>query len=146
MADIHHFKDFSIVDGDIRINVDMSRFSNQFNEAQRELDSMVMTSMEPYMPFLTGAFTNATKTLSAAMVGTGWVCGGVPPMGRFLYEGKVMVGEKSRSAWAKESEKKVVVGKNLTYSNGRQSHWFDKAKRADKSMWVRETKKIAGGG
>ena len=146
MAKIHHFKDFSIVDGDIRINVDMSRFSDQFNEAQRKLDSMVMTSMVPYMPFLTGALINETKAVSASMVGTGEVCAGVSPQGRFLYEGKVMVGEKSRSAWAKKAEKKVVVGKNLTYSNGRRSHWYEAAEKAHGDSWIRRTKKIAGGG
>lgn len=146
MADIHHFKDFSIVRGDIEIHVKLSRFSAQFNEAQRELDSMVMTSMVSYMPFLTGAFINETKAVSAAMVGTGQVCAGVPSMGRFLYEGKVMVGEKSRSAWAKKAEKKVVVGKNLTYSNGRRSHWYEAAEKAHGDSWIRRTKKTAGGG
>ena len=146
MADIHHFKDFSIVRGDIDIHVKLNRFTDQFNEAQRRLDSMVMTSMVPYMPFLTGAFINETKAVSASMVGTGQVCAGVSPQGRFLYEGKVMVGEKSRSAWAKKAEKKVVVGKDLTYSNGRQSHWFEAAEKADKEMWIRVTKRTAGGG
>lgn len=146
MAEIHHFKDFSIVRGDIDIHVKLSRFTDQFNEAQRGLDSMVMTSMVPYMPFLTGAFIDETKAVSASMVGTGQVCAGVSPQGRFLYEGKVMVGEKSRSAWAKKAEKKVVVGKNLTYSNGRQSHWFEAAEKADKKTWIRVTKRTAGGG
>ena len=146
MANIHHFKDFSIVNGDIRINVDMDRFSDQFNEAQLKLDSMVMTSMIRFMPFQDGTFINETKAQSASMAGTGLVCAGVPPQGRFLYEGKVMVGERTRSAWAELGEKKVVTNKNLTYSNGRQSHWFEAAEKADKEMWVRVTKKIAGGG
>lgn len=146
MAKIHHFKGFSISEGDIRINVDMDRLSDQFNKAQLELDSMVMTSMVRFMPFQDGTFINETKAQSAAMAGTGWVCAGVPPMGRFLYEGKVMVGERTRSAWAELYEKKVVTNKNLTYSNGRQSHWFEAAEKADKKNWIRTTKKIAGGG
>ena len=146
MANIHHFKGFSIVNGDIRINVDMDRLSDQFNEAQLKLDSMVMTSMIRFMPFQDGTFINETKAQSASMAGTGLVCAGVPPQGRFLYEGKVMVGERTRSAWAKLGEKKVVTNKNLTYSNGRQSHWFEAAEKADKEMWVRVTKKNAGGG
>lgn len=146
MAKIHHFNGFSIVNGDVNIRVDLDPLSDRFNRAQYQLDSMIMTSMEPFMPFQDGTFINETKAASAAMAGTGVVCGGVSPQGRFLYEGKAMVGEKSRSAWAKKGEKKVTTGNNLTYSNGRQSHWFDAAKRADKRMWVRETKKIAGGG
>ena len=158
MAKIHHFKDFSIVDGDIRINVDMSRFSDQFNKAQRELDSMVMTSMEPYMPFLTGTFINETKAQSAAMMGTGWVCAGVPPMGRYLYEGKVMVDATTGKGPMKISKygetilrfrkgaKLKPTERNLTYSNARRSHWFEAAEKADKKMWIRVTKKTAGGG
>ncbi len=146
MAKIHHFEDFSIVQADVDIRVNMDRFSDQFNKAQYQLDSMIMASMVPRMPFVTGTFINETKAKSAAMAGTGVVCAGVPPHGRFLYEGKAMVGEKSRSAWAKKGERKVVTGKNLTYSNGRESHWFEAAKKADKDSWIREVKKIAGGG
>jgi hypothetical protein len=146
MAKIHHFNGFSISEGDIRINVDLDRLSDQFNEAQLKLDSMVMASMVRFMPFQDGTFINETKAQSAAMAGTGVVCAGVPPQGRFLYEGKVMVGERTRSAWAEQGEKKVVTNKNLTYSNGRQSHWFEAAEKADKKKWIRATKKIAGGG
>lgn len=146
MANIHHFEGFSVVSGDVQIHLKLSRFSAQFNEAQHRLDSMVMTSMVPYMPFLTGSFINETKAESAAMAGTGKVCAGISPQGRFLYEGNVMVGEKSRSAWAKKGERKVTIGKNLTYSNGRRSHWYEAAEKADSDSWIRVTKKIAGGG
>lgn len=132
--------------GDIQIHLKLSRLTKQFNQAQHKLDSMVMTSMVPRMPFLTGSFINETRAKSAAMAGTGEVCAGISPSGRFLYEGKVMVGERSRSAWAKKGEKKVTTEKNLTYSNGRQSHWFEAAKNADEDSWIRVTKRIAGGG
>ena len=146
MAKIHHFESFSIVRGDIDIHIDLSRFTDQFNAAQFELDSMVMTSMERFMPFQNGDFINETKAESASMAGTGQVCAGISPHGRFLYEGNAMIGEKTRSAWAKLGEEKVLSGKKLTYSNGRQSHWFEAAKKADKKRWVSVTKKNAGGG
>jgi hypothetical protein len=57
-----------------------------------------------------------------------------------------MIGEKSRSSWAKMGEKKVVTGRNLTYSGGAQAHWFDKAKEKDGDNWVKLVKKTAGGG
>lgn len=158
MAKIHHFDSFSIVNGDVNIRVNLDPLSDRFNRAQYQLDSMIMTSMEPFMPFQDGTFINETKAVSASMAGTGWVCGGVPPQGRYLYEGKVMVDAETGKGPMKISKfgeetlrfrkgaKLKPTDRNLTYSNGRQSHWFDAAKRADKSMWVRETKKIAGGG
>jgi hypothetical protein len=143
---IHHFENFSVVNDSIRIEVDMKRLENNFNKAQYVLDSAIMTSMEPYMPRRDGQLIAVTKGMSAALAGSGKVVAAAPPYGRFLYEGKVMIGEKSRSPWAKKGEKKVVTGRNLTYSGGGQAHWFDKAKAADGDSWVNLVKKTAGGG
>lgn len=142
---IHHFKSFSVVTDSVDIQVDMKRLENNFNKAQYALDSAIMTSMVPYMPRRDGQFINVTKGMSASMAGSGKVVAAAPPYGRFLYEGKVMVGEKSRSPWAKKGEKKVVTERNLTYSGGSQAHWFDKAKEKDGDKWVHVVKEIAGG-
>ena len=143
---IHHFENFSVVTDSISIEVDMKRLEDNFNRAQFALDSAIMTSMEPFMPRRDGQFINVTKGMSAAVAGTGKVVAAAPPYGRFLYEGKVMIGEKSRSPWAKKGEKKVVTGRNLTYSGGGRAHWFDAAKDADGDDWVKLVKKTAGGG
>lgn len=113
------------------------RLNHKLNLAQFKLDSEIMTSMVPFMPMQDGTFINITKAMSAARAGSGEVVAAAPPFGRFLYEGKVMVGIRSRSAWAQKGEKKVTTGKNLTYSNGRESHWFDAAKSRDKAHWVK---------
>lgn len=137
------------------IVVDPSRLEQQITRAQYELDSMVMTDMVPYMPFQTGQFINLTKAKSAAVAGTGRVCAGAPPFGHFLYEGKTMVDIKTGSPWARKGAKKVYVSQfsgktnaspNLTYSNGRQSHWFDAAKKDHGDEWKKKTKETAGGG
>lgn len=129
---------------------DLSRFENQYSKAQYKLDSMVMASMVPYMPMDTGTFINVTKAMSASIAGSGKVVAAAPPMGRFLYEGKVMLGERTHSAWAQKGEKKYVIERNLQYSKSAhpkaQSHWFEAAKKADGKKWVATTKKIAGGG
>lgn len=143
---IHHFENFTVITDSVSIEVDMKRLENNFNKAQYELDSAIMTSMVPYMPRRDGQFINVTKGMSAALAGTGKVVAAAPPYGRFLYEGKVMIGEKSRSPWAKKGEKKVVTGRDLTYSGGGQAHWFDAAKGADGDNWVNLVKKTAGGG
>lgn len=143
---IHHFKSFSVIADSVDIRVDMSRMEDNFNRAQFALDSAIMTSMVPFMPMQSGQFINTTKGMSAALAGSGEVVAAAPPSGRFLYEGKAMVGVKSRSAWAKKGEKKVLSGANLTYSNGRTSHWFEKAKAKDGESWNRLVKNTAGGG
>ena len=74
MSKIHHFKGFSVVDGDMKIKLNMDRFSRQYQEAQYLLDGMVMDSMVPFMPMITGDFINKTRARSSSMQGTGFVC------------------------------------------------------------------------
>lgn len=144
---IHHFDGFSIKRAGIDIKLDMSRVEDNYNKAQYALDSAVMTSMVPFMPMQKGQFINITKTESASIAGTGEVVAAAAPKGRFLYEGKVMIGEKSQSPWAKKGEKKVVTDRNIRYSKtGAQSKWFDAAKKKDCDSWVDTVKNIAGGG
>lgn len=131
----------------IELDVDLSRFEKQYEKAQYTLDSMVMTSMEPYMPLRTGVFRNVTKAMSAAIAGSGTVYAAAPPFGRFLYEGKVMVDEQTGSPWARPGARKIVTDKDLTYSNPKATpHWFETAKENHGESWVIAVKKEAGGG
>lgn len=135
---------------EIRMMIDSGRFEKQFTKAQYELDSMIMTDMVPYMPKETGTFINVTRGMSAAIAGSGKVVAAAPPMGRLLYEGKLMVGERTRSAWAAKGERKEVVEKKLDFSKHAhpkaQSHWFEAAKRDRGREWIKKEKKLAGGG
>lgn len=147
---LHHT--YKYKDKNIRaeMEINLGRFEGQYSKAQFQLDSMVMTDMIPFMPMDTGQFVNATRAMSSSIAGSGKVVAAAPPFGRFLYNGKVMVGKDTRSAWAKKGEKKVAIDKNLKYFQGRnpevQSHWFDPAKKKSQKKWVRITKNIAGGG
>lgn len=150
MSKTVHFKSFSIVQGDIKINLNLDRFSKQFQEAQYELDGNVMNSMIPFMPHNNGLFEDATRSASAAIQGSGAVYAAYGPFGRFLYEGKVMVGEESGSPFAKKGEKKVVTDRPLRFSKNHHpeatDHWFDPAKEKDLDKWIKQAKKTAGGG
>ncbi len=131
----------------VDMKIDLSRFEKQYRDAQFALDSTVMKDMVPYMPHDTGAFINVTKSMSASIAGTGKVVAAAPPYGRFLYEGKVMVGVDSRSPWARPAEKKEVIDKELKYSNPKATpHWFDTAKEKHGLSWLRLVKRKAGGG
>lgn len=154
-----HFKKYSIVQGDIKVSLDMSRFNVQYQRAQYKLDGEVMNSMIPFMPMEKGTFINVTRAASAAVQGSGQVYAAHGEQGRFLYEGKGMVGIESGSPWAKDGEKKVLVsqygGKTnakefLSYNHSAhpqaQANWFDAAKEVDLDKWVKEVKETAGGG
>ena len=145
----YHYKYKSkVIDGEITL--DLSRFETQFKDAQFKLDSMVMRDMVEFMPMDTGQFINVTKSMSAAIAGSGIVVAAAPPFGRFLYEGEVMEGVRSKSPWAKKGEKKQVTGRQIQYTKTKhpdaQSHWFEPAKKKNLKKWVRVTKKTAGGG
>lgn len=144
---MEHFKDISIVKGDIKVDISLDRFSKQFQEAQYWLDSQVMNDMVPFMPHNTGTFINVTRAQSAALAGSGVVIAAHAPMGRFLYMGKVMVDPETGSPWARKGAKKVVTEKPLNYSNPKAvPFWFDEAKRQHGQQWINGVKKRAGGG
>ena len=159
MSKIHHFKGFSVVDGDMKIKLNMDRFSRQYQEAQYLLDGMVMDSMVPFMPMITGDFINRTRVKSTSLQGSGKVCAAAAPYGRFLYEGKTMVDESTGSPYARLGAKKVLVSQfsgrtaakeNLEYTKQAhpraQAKWFDAAKRQYGATWIRKVKAQAGGG
>lgn len=144
-----HYGSFSIVEGGVTVQLDLSRLNKQMQQAQYWLDSQVMTDMIPYMPMQTGNFILRTKAISEAWAGTGKVCAGAAPMGRFLYEGKVMVDPVTGSPWARKGAKKVATDKPLKYTKtfhpAVQSHWFDAAKAIYGKSWIAGVKKIGGG-
>lgn len=156
---ITHFKGFSVVDGDIKIKLNLNRFDKQFQRAQYQLDGNVMNSMVPFMPMLTGDFVDVTRAASVAVQGSGKVYAAYGPAGRFLYQGKTMVSTVTGSTWATKGTKKVLVSQyrgktkakeDLQYTKTAypkaQAKWFDAAKKADGKSWIKQAKKTAGGG
>lgn len=159
MAKTTHFKGFSIIAGDLRVKLSLSRFDEQYKKAQYQLDGDVMNSMVPFMPMISGSFINTTRAASTAVQGSGQVYAAYGPQGRYLYEGKVMVDEVTGSPFARKGAKKVLVSQyagktaakeNIEYTHQAhpkaQDHWFDAAKAADGKKWVRRVKATAGGG
>lgn len=163
MSKTYHFKSFSIVDGEIEVKVSLSRFERQFQQAQYQLDGNVMNSMVPFMPHLIGTFINTTRAASAAIQGTGKVYAAFGPQGRYLYEGKVMVDSETGKGPYKiatgpdeyvlrfrKGAKLVATDRPLRYTKTHNpavtDHWFDAAKQRDGKEWVKNVKRIAGGG
>ena len=158
-----HFKSFSVVDGDVKVHINLSRFDKQFQKAQYALDGQVMNSMVPFMPMVTGQFIDVTRAASAAIQGSGGVYAGVGPQARYLYEGKVMVDSRTMKGPSKiptgpgeyvlrfrKGSKLIATMRPLKYSNTAHpqatDHWFEPAKKKDGFKWVNMVKRIAGGG
>lgn len=137
MNKIHKLDDLVVIRAGATLKVDTSRLERNMNKAQYALDSRVMTDMIPLMPMQTGNFIQRTVAQSASMAGTGKVVAGAAPFGRFLYYGKVMIGEVTRSPWAMSGEKKVVTDRNLRFSRPEaKAFWFEEAKKRHKDEWI----------
>lgn len=137
MSKTHKLKDVDIVRNGVRLHIDTDRLERNLNNAQYALDSRVMTDMIPFMPMQTGNFIQRTAAESAAMAGTGKVVAGAAPFGRFLYYGKVMVGELSGSPWAQAGERKIVTDRNLRFAKPEaRAFWFEEAKKRHKDEWT----------
>lgn len=130
-------------------NIKLDRIARNINKAQFMLDTQIMNDMKPYMPLVTGDFIQRTAAESMAIAGTGVVVAGAAPYGRFLYEGKVMVGVGSGSAYAKRGEKKVVTNKPLDFDKSAHpkavAKWFEAAKDNHGKSWLRLVNRIVGG-
>ncbi len=161
-----HFPGFSIVQGDIRVDLNMDRFSRQFQDAQTELDANVMNSMKPFMPHYNGTFIQQTQAASDAIRGSGMVYAAYTPggFGRYLYEGKVMVDAQTGKGPRKipmgpggdyilrfrKGARLVATERPLDYTKTHNpnvtDHWFDAAKKKDGRKWIEAVKRTAGGG
>lgn len=111
---------------------------------QRYVDSEVLRRSTPYLPLQTGALRNAG--IMGTDIGSGQVCWN-GPYAKYLYHGKVMVGEHSRSPWANRGERKVVTDKAITYHGApkRGPEWFEQMKIAHRKAILSGAAKLAGG-
>ena len=65
------------------------------------------------------------------------------PYARFLYKGLVMVGIRSRRAWARLGEVKETTSKALKYGKTHPlagPEWYIRSKGKNKGKWVKLTK------
>lgn len=130
----------------LKLDINTKKLKENQGKAQYWLDSQVMTDMMPLMPMDTGSFINATLAQSQALAGSGVVIAGIGPMGRFLYEGLVMVDPETGSPFARAGVKKVVTERPLQFARASAvDHWFEVAKQNHLSEWVKGVAKFYGG-
>jgi len=115
---------------------------------QAFLDKTVAENLKKYVSRKSG--TQEKSIPIASNYGSGKVIINVP-YARFQAEGKVMVGVKSRSPWARKGERKVVTSKNLKYHSERLrgAHPFERMKADKKQSILNQTanyaRRISGG-
>lgn len=115
---------------------------------QAFLDKTVAENLQKYVSRKSGVQEKSIPI--ASKYGSGKVIINVP-YARFQAEGKVMIGVKSHSPWAKKGERKVVIGKELEYHSEKLKgkHPFERMK-ADKRdsillQTAKEARRISGG-
>lgn len=111
-------------------------------KVQKFLDKNVAETLQKYVSRKDGAQEKSIPI--ASDYGTGRVIINVS-YAQFQAGGKVMVGIKSRSAWAKHGEKKVLTGKDLIYHNNslRGAHPFERMKADKKEKILNQTANYA---
>lgn len=152
-SEMTHFKNISYVKGDIKVDISLDRFSEQFEKAQQWLGDRVLEDCKAKMPFSTGgmqqrSYSGKTQHMrDASKTEDGGKLVVFPgPYARFQYGGLVMVDPVTGSPWSKRPGK-VLTDRKLTYSSPTATdHWFDAAKAENGEYWVAGVKRIAGGG
>lgn len=111
-------------------------------KVQMFLDKTVAQNLQKYVSRNSGKQEASIPT--ASRYGSGEVIINVP-YARFQAEGKVMVGIKSRSTWAKPGERKVVINRDLTYHSDslRGAHPFERMKADKKESILNQTANYA---
>lgn len=99
----------------IRIDIDIDKAvkNRHFDRAEKYMAQRVKAYCDPYVPFQTGHLKNSAE------VGANYVKY-LGPYARFQYGGRVMVGIRSGSPWARRGEKKVLTNRSLSYHGGGQ--------------------------
>lgn len=112
-------------------------------EVQKIIDKTISENLQTYVSFDSG--TQEASIKSATVLGSGLIIINVP-YARFQAGGKLMIGEKSHSSFAKRSEKKVLTNKNLIYHNGtprRGAKPFDRMVKERKNAMLKEIESAA---
>lgn len=132
----------------VNVKVDISRNKILQDErrkskvAKSKLINEIVKDTTPYVPFRDGtlyqsAITNMRR-YKDKIVWNG-------PYARFLYNGLLMVGVRSRSAWAKKGEVKETIKKVIKYGKKNPLagyKWFSRSKAKNKQKWITFTKKV----
>lgn len=143
------------LEGDLRMNGVRFKLDSEENilarrglethgRAQKYVDSEVLRRNAPYLAHDSGDYEKRGRL--GTEIGSGEVVYNTAK-GRFLYYGKVMVGERTGSPFAESNEKKIVTDRDLTYQGGglRGAYHFERMKADHKDDILKGAAEITGG-
>lgn len=109
-------------------------------KVQQFLGKTVANNLKKYVSFKSG-----TQEASVNPINGGKQVIINVPYAQFQAGGKVMVGIKSRSPWARRGERKVVISKNLTYHSNslRGARPFERMKADKRDSILNQTANYA---
>lgn len=143
---MERFPDYRLDLDGVSVHIDMARVNGNLSRAQMWLEQQIMNDMLPVMPLRTGSQQQRVRAMNTVMLGSGKVWAAAPPEGRFLYGGKVMVDPVTGSPWARKGAKKVLTGRDLTFSRpGAVARWFEAVKPTQLPRWKAGVTKILNG-
>lgn len=124
--------------------VDTNRFDKQYREAHKRLNMLVVGDSTPFIPFQQGQLREQVRYPDGIY---GDVVEWYAPYAHYQYYGTLYTDELGRAYVGEGEVKTVNTGIPLNYSEpGTGDHWFENAKNQYKSQWIKEIRRIAGGG
>lgn len=148
-------KGFSIRRDGAEVSFSTEGLSGRLSEAYDALYEMAADDMLPYMPVRTGAFRERTRAANETMTGSGQIYAGVGPMGRYLYQNRVMVdaatGKGPRfipgvGPRFKKGARLAATDRPLHYaSKDARPAWFEYAKARRLRRWIGRMQAILDG-
>lgn len=149
-----HLGRYSYVDGNVHVDINLSRLDRRVQEAQKWLGDRVLESCRACMPLATGSLQQRSHTEDD---GRKVVFPG--PYARYQYGGKIMVdsvtGKGPRRIPTAPGEyilrfrkgaTLIPTSRPLKYSNpAAVPKWFDVAKQRHGQAWIAGVKEIIGG-
>jgi len=109
----------------VKVNIDLSRFQNQFTDAQVTLDTLIMIDTEPYVRYDTGLLNQSVY--GNTTIGSGRIVYDVPD--GYAYD----TYTNTRNKVTKDTHPNATP------------YWFEYSKQINKDKWIEEVKKEAGG-
>lgn len=108
-------------------------------KAAHALAKEIAKDTEPFVPALTGQFSEDTKVIDNKIIYPG-------KRATFLYRGKLFIDPNTGSSWAPKGASKVITGKDLKYNRAMhskaQSHWYKASEAQNLDKWMRSAERM----
>lgn len=127
----------------LQFELNTKRFEEQRKKAQKKLNILVLADSTPYVPFQQGQLRSQTRFPDGIYGETlEWYA----PYAHYQYMGELYLAQDG-SSYAKKYEVKHPAGRPLNYHDPNTGHqWFERAKQTHELEWIKQIRRIGGGG